>query len=255
MKLWLCTHVYDDPMLPYWLRHHRTFCDRLLVWLNGDTPERETAHVMALCEQYGAQVNRFPFSGLADDRYVSFAEKWIENLADADEVPDRVGWDDCDEFYFCKDWQAILEAYKTAPILRGGVGWSMYHPSFPTTAGQIYEEVRHGLPELGAAKPVFCLPGTNPRWSAGKHEAYGAPVVVLPEIMGCHFRKLGVEHLVNRNTENWKRVTAVNKALGHGYHTNEENTAKEPPIFEADLAKAMAAPEVELFLEKEGKHD
>jgi hypothetical protein len=241
MRIHVLTHVYDDPLLVYWIRHHMTFADKVTVLVDPKAPESTYQMVRSFAVEKVGYSN-LPFTGLDDLRFNQYYEYLVKRAFLKDES-DWLIVLDSDEFVFCADWQAVL-TNNGVPILRPETGWQMFSEAFPSGPGQVYDEVKHGVLEKGVTKPIVVRAGAEPGWSAGRHESHGTPAVWTPEIVMAHFRNLGLETQLGRNNKNWQRLTEDNRVLGHGWQTSPEWTAKEPEVYQKRLAEALAAPEV-----------
>jgi hypothetical protein len=81
----------------------------------------------------------------------------------------------------------------------------MYHPEFPSTTGQIYEEVKLGWPDKWSKKTTVFNPDTHIRWAPGRHYVIAGrriPTEFDTGINILHFRYLGKEYFLERNEKN-----------------------------------------------------
>jgi hypothetical protein len=242
------THVFDDPFLPYWIRHHVTVADKVVVWTDPECPDSTRAMIAAEQAQHGperVQTRDLPFAGLDDLRFNNHYAWLIQKNKDG---ADWYYVLDTDEFVFSADCRASLAKYDLLKVgvVRPEKGWQMFHDTFPTTPGQVYDEVKKGVEEKGVTKPVIIRAGVVAGWSAGRHEAHALQAVWAPEFVMAHYRNMGLETQLRRNDLNWKRMTEDNRALGHGWQTAPEYTAKEPLVFEQRFMEAWAAAKVQL---------
>lgn len=211
----------EAAILPYWLRHYGPLADQLVIFDDNSTdlgPE--------LARAAGAEVRPYPGTGLDDSEFVEFA---AATYPEARGLADWVLWVDADEFIYHPDLRARLALYAAADVrLPRVAGYSMFANAFPTTTGQIYDEVHTGVRAPFYDKPVVFDPRLNLRWIPGKH-ALAEPVEVWrggeAEIKLLHFRHLGERYFAERNARNFVRMSARNVALNYGYQTYPQNVA------------------------------
>jgi hypothetical protein len=104
----------------------------------------------------------------------------------------------------------------------------MVSKTFPTTSGQIYDEIKTGFPDNGWSKPAVFRGDIY--WTVGRHgiDFSKCSPVVSPtaELMLLHYRGLGVDYVRWRHARNWERVPercrsqsfGVNTSPGHDDH-------------------------------------
>lgn len=235
MNIHVFTHFYNEArMLPFWMRHYATFADRLTVFVDRDTTDASRQ----IAEAAGAEVRLMPLAGLQDDAFVAFAADQVRACA-----ADWALWPDCDEFILGDVRRVLADALPFGwPLLRPFHGWQMIHPEFPADDGrQLYQIVTRGTSEQGVTKPVIVRPGAAFTWAAGKHQSTPAAQWTRALTM-LHFRRLGLEYHLARNAQNWARLDARNRALGHGFQTAPEHAEAERGVFARALAEAQAVP-------------
>ena len=97
----------------------------------------------------------------------------------------------------------------------------MMSDTFPTTTGQIYEEVRMGFEtrnKFFLFRPTQLI---EIGYGAGAHDAQPQGNVIInysSDIICMHMRHLSVDHVVNRNAYLYSRLSEINKEKGWGWH-------------------------------------
>ena len=162
--------AYNEALImPYALRHYRTFARRIFVH-DG----RSTDATRDIAREYGAEVVDWDTNDSLDDQMAIVLKdtcwkgtdaRWVI-VPDADEL-----------IYFPKGADETLRAYEAQrlPMVRPH-GWNMYSPTLPTTAGQIYDEIRQGAPADDMwlyCKPILFQPAMikHTGFSVGAHNS------------------------------------------------------------------------------------
>lgn len=225
MKLWVYCLFHDEaPLLDYFMRHYGPLADRIILYDDHSTdggPEIAAAYA-------NVSVRPYPGAGLDDGEFVDFA---AATYPEARGLADWCLWVDADEFIYHPDLRGRLARYQAEGVTLPHVdGYAMFANAFPTTAGQIYDEVHCGVPYAGYSKPVVFSPELELRWIPGKHHLTnddGAKRGGAAEIKLLHFRHLGERYFTSRNARNYARMTARNIQLNHGWQTYPEHQAVE----------------------------
>lgn len=142
----------EETILPYTLRHYRTYADEIIVY-----DAFSTDNTRNICREYGAVIHDWKTDGLNDS-----IAKHIKNTGWINShKSDWVICVDADELiYFPKGTRSTLEQYDLQKL---GVvkpyGFEMFSETLPTTSGQIYDEIKMG--------------GRDDKW-------YGKPVLFSP---------------------------------------------------------------------------
>lgn len=222
MKVWVYSIIHNEaPMLGYFMRHYLTVADRVILYDDHSTdggPE--------LAQRLGAEVRPYPGYGLDDIHFVEFA---AETYPEARGQADWVMWPDADEFvwhpYLLMTLGRYMASGVTLPLIDG---WQLYSPVFPTTTGQIYDEVKSGTRWGPQCKRLVFNPAINVRWGAGKHSATSPDGVdsQQAEIRLLHCRHLGREWYQARNSKNYGHMTERNIAAGLGSQVYPQNQDK-----------------------------
>lgn len=217
MTAWAFTHAYNEAILiPYWVRHYRTFCDRVIVYLDNDTDDGTGE----IAQREGAEVRPFVGGFLDDQAFVDFAQ---EHYVEARGQAEWVAWTDVDEIIYHPNLVARLAELRASGVTLPNVdGFSMVSDQPPSGQGQIYDEIRRGFPDQNYAKVCIFDPNLDVLWSTGKHTAWvpgsrsddGTDPLKL-----LHYRWLGPAWHEARNARNYARMNAINLAKRHGQET------------------------------------
>lgn len=201
----------EEALLPYYLRHYSQFCDQITIFDNYSTDRSNE-----IC-QANTKVKLVKYDTgdqIRDDIYLQIKNNCWKN-SDADWV--IVG--DIDELVYHFNIRDILE--HTWATLVTPEMFNMYSDNFPTTPGQIYEEVQMGIP-CGAKTNLFKPKAiTNINYDPGCHKAFPEGMVVTDGDLGIktlHMRYLSKQWVISRNEQSRKRLSDLNKKLGWGIH-------------------------------------
>ena len=156
----------EEEILPYTLRHYRSFCSRMVCHDSFSTDQTR-----AIAAEYGAEVKDWDTGGCLNDEMAM----GLKNECWKGTAADWVICVDADEIvYFPKGVEYTLAAYTRAAVIKPH-GFDMYAQAFPKTCGQIYDEVKRGAESnKWYAKPVLF----NPRivaqsgFGIGAHESH-----------------------------------------------------------------------------------
>jgi len=237
MTVWLFSIVRNEaPLLPYFIRHYAPWVSKFIFYDGGS--DDGTRDIIRSC--HTAELRDWPgTNALADDEFLAFAnEQWKEARGQAD----WIAWCDADEFLYAPNILDVLARY-----LREGIelplvaGFTMVSKIFPTTTGQIYDEVRTGLPDAPWSKPVIFRNAM--RWTVGRH---GVDVNFKPrrsataEIKLLHYRALGMDYVRARHARNWARVPDRCRRLSLGANCNPDyEGAYSLAWFEEQISKEL----------------
>ena len=213
----------EEDILPYTLRHYATFADKIIIHDGGSTDRtREIA------QQYEVEIREWRTDGLND--------KLAKELKEQAWRTDGTDWAimvDADELiYFPMGAWNTLASYDSAGVaMVRPQGFEMVSEVFPTTDGQIYDEVVIGCPENEwYAKPVLFSANriSSVEFSAGAHEAWATTKqgyrfhskslpTLTPPTYFLHFHHLGpVERIAERYARQRARLSALNVAMKWG---------------------------------------
>jgi glycosyltransferase involved in cell wall biosynthesis len=135
MKIDLYTVCYNEELiLPYFFRHYKQFCDNITIFDNYSTDNS-----IKIAQNAGANIIQFNTNNIFDDNvHVNIKNNcWKESKAD------WVIIIDVDEFVYHPNLIEILK--KTNATIITPKLYHMYSDIFPTTTGQIYDEIKMGL--------------------------------------------------------------------------------------------------------------
>jgi glycosyltransferase involved in cell wall biosynthesis len=168
MKVWAYVIAWNEElMLPYYLRHYSTFCDKIIVYDNMSTDSTRM-----IAESYGDLVEVVPFdSGEEFNDYVHIELK-RNSLKNAKGNADFVILCDCDEFVFHKDIRSFLNDNKDCSVFYPA-GFQMISDDFPKDLeGQLYDYVQWGEPSPWYTKPMIINLNVidDVNWVEGAHE-------------------------------------------------------------------------------------
>lgn len=203
--------------MPYFLRHYTPWVDRLIFY--DDQSVDGTREIIEACPK--AELRNWPGThGIVDDEFLHFAhEQWKEARGKAEWVI----WADADEFFYHPEMRLLLAKYLAADIEVPQVrGYTMFSREFPTTTGQIYEQVRAGAVDgCWDKKAIFRV---HMHWTMGRHgldfTKFRPKSSPTCEIKLLHFRGLGIDYVRARHTRNWDRVPEHCRRLNLGANTN-----------------------------------
>lgn len=204
MTIWLyCICRDEEMMMPYFLRHYGTFVDRMNFFDGGSTDR--TLEIIAGCPQAICR----PWTGstgIVDDEFTNFAnEQWKEARGQADWVI----WVDADEFVYHPNILEVLWRYRQEGVEVPRIeGYTMLSDRFPTTLGQIYTEVKTGIPDNCWSKQAVFRGDIH--YNMGRHslnlDAFNPVQSATAELKLLHYRGLGLDYVKARHLRNWSRV-------------------------------------------------
>jgi glycosyltransferase involved in cell wall biosynthesis len=235
----MCLAYNERVLLPYWVRHYRAFCERVVVYVD-DASDDGTASVAA---EHGAEVRFHKTGGLDDVAFVRFAQ---ERYKEARGRADWVAWVDADEFLYhprLKERLSVLrEQGVTLPQVQG---YQMVGEAPPRGPLPITAQIKKGLPAREYSKVCVFDPELEVAWEVGKHTASVAGAVVGggdDPFKLLHYRYLGHDWLTARNARNYARMPEGNRANKHGVETYPGYEGMYGPAW----YEAMAAQAVEV---------
>lgn len=223
----MCRAWNEATLIPYWVRHYKTFCTWVIVFVDDATDDDTVVRARA----EGADVIRVPAMGLDDLAFVQFAQ---DTYKKAREYAQWVCWADADEIVYAPQMAKHLDGWREAGVncLRTQ-GYSMVADAPPTGDGQIYDEIKRGFRSPEYDKVCLFDPELNVHWEPGKHVAsvrargnkasvaWGSkddPVKLL------HYRYLGEQWCRERHARNWARIDTAHRRVRLGWETNPDWT-------------------------------
>jgi glycosyltransferase involved in cell wall biosynthesis len=165
MKVWAYVTVWnEEKMLPYYLRHYSLFCERIIVLDN-----KSTDSTLDICKQWPmVEVREFDTNETFNDYvHLDLKHKCIE---ESKGNADYIIISDCDEFIYHPNIIQFLQENKYPVIFPAG--FQMVSHSFPTGEGQIYDDIKTGVPDPWYSKPIIINPNKIESliWIEGCHE-------------------------------------------------------------------------------------
>jgi len=229
MVVHVITNVHNEGLLmPYFLRHYASFADRIFVYDAGsDDGPRE---MVTGCP--GAQLIDWECPDINELRYMELNNSaYVEH---SQGVADWVMMVDADEFVYHPEILQRLEVYREGGFtIVVPTGYNMVSDHFPTTPGQIYEEIRMGNPHPPESKPCVFRPDLTMNFGAGKHHASPEPTerasYAPAELKMLHQVYLGLQYRQDRIAARGRRMSQTNIDREWGLY------CLEPPEVAAEL--------------------
>jgi len=168
MKIWAYAICWNEAkMLPYYLRHYSQFCEKIIIYDNGSNDGSQ----QIIRNHPKAELRTYDTGGkIKDEVYLQIKNNcWKESRSKADWV--IVG--DIDEIVYHSDLPKFLDIAGNVHSIFTPGGINMVADKFPTTTGQIYEEVKTGTLHPGSCKPMIFDPNrvTEIAFDPGCHSA------------------------------------------------------------------------------------
>jgi hypothetical protein len=210
----------EARLLPYFMRHYTQY-GSVTIFDNQSTDDS-----VAIARSLGAIVYPFESGGeFRDDIMVHVKDIcWRESKADWCIVGDM------DEFVYHRNLMWALKHSEGTVIMPRM--FQMYADVYPTTRGQIYDEVKYGV-EM-RSKMCIIRPDQimSMNYEVGCHHAYpegNFALNVRTEIVNLHFKNMGLDYVTARNAELNARMSELNKEHGWSFHVAipPEEVAKE----------------------------
>lgn len=228
----------EEEMLPFYLRHYGTFCERIVVYDNQSTDRsRETLRAHPKVEVRELE------SGGRFDEEANLRMKHEGYKAEVGRA-DFVIVGDVDEILWAPDMAEFLAGCQArGETVIQSAGYQMVSARFPVGDGQIYDLARLGAPYPGYSKTICFAPEVTIRWTPGCHRAWGpAQAKICPERLPLlHYKFLSRRYVKRRYAaQNARRSEAMRKA-GYGLHL-DWTPAKIDAVFDDWLAKAKPLP-------------
>lgn len=210
--------AYNEEMiLPYALRHYKTFAARIVVHDGGSTDRTRD-----ICCEYGVEIENFDTDGKINDVLL----KQLKENCWKGTTAEWVAVVDADEFlYFPDHPKNSLDQYEQQELaFVKPTGFEMFSDTLPTGNGQIYDEIKQGAadnkwyakPILFSAKRVESVD-----YMVGAHECRAVlknglrmvnPVrVTMPPCWLLHYHQIGgLERLGAKYDAHKRRMAQVN---------------------------------------------
>jgi glycosyltransferase involved in cell wall biosynthesis len=141
----------EEKILVYALRHYCLFANKIIVHDLGSTDG-----TLDVAAHFGVEVRQWDSKGEFNDQLNLDIKNSCWQGTDAD-------WCVCadtDELvFFPQDREATLNAYLAQRIyMVRPTGWEMFSEVYPTTNGQIYDEIKSGARDNTYSKPILFYP-------------------------------------------------------------------------------------------------
>jgi glycosyltransferase involved in cell wall biosynthesis len=199
----------EEILLPYFLRHYSTFCDKITIFDNYSTDRSEE-----ICKANPkVEVIKYDSGGqIRDDLYLK-----IKNNCWKGSTADWVIVCDIDEMLIPSGELTVGCASIIKPLW-----FDMVSETLPTTDGQIYDELHHGVlnpePKCLVFRPnriqeINYLPGAH------FIEPKGDVCIMTSSLMKTlHYKYISLEYVLARYALFALRLSAINKRLKWGFH-------------------------------------
>ena len=208
----------EERMMSYFLKHYLQY-GSVTIFDNYSTDNS-----VKIAEENGAIVYQFDSGGEFREDILTH----IRNICWKESKADWVIITDIDELVYHPNLGKVLESIKETVVLPRM--FNMYSDEFPTTQGQIYDEVKYGV-EFNS-KPCLFKPSEikEMNFEPGCH--YATPegnykLNFTSPIINLHFKNLSIDYVVERNAFLNSRQAAINKENNWNWHlsvTKEETT-------------------------------
>lgn len=212
-----CLANNEEKLMPYYMRHYTRFAKVIL--LNNNS----TDNTVRVAESLGAEIRNLNIPDEINDQlFVDIRNQcWKESKAD------WIMWADADEFIYHPDIIYFLSKTVATAILPAF--YNMYSETFPTTDGQIYEEVTLGA-RWGGEKNIygkfniFKLPDIKEiNYNPGCHRVNlkgNVKELHTTEVKTLHMRNLSPQFVVKRNKRNSIRLSSFNRERNWGTYVD-----------------------------------
>lgn len=202
----------EEKIIPYLMRHYNQFAQVYLM--EGHSTDRTVDIALSM----GAKIIPVDTGNQVNDKiYLD-----LKNNAWKDSKADWVIICDTDEFIYHHNIKQYLENTPYTIFLPRL--FNMYSETYPTTEGQIYEEVCMGVDgggKMNLFKPseireINYLPGCHNAKPEGN-----VKLCANSEILTLHFKNLSREYVIERNAYLFNRMSEINKRYGWGFHVGK----------------------------------
>ena len=202
----------EEQLISYLMRHYSQFAHVIILESNS------TDRTIEIAQRYGAEIWNYDMPDEINDEWFTY----VKNNCWKDSRAEWVMIVDADEFIYHRNIFNVLQRTR-ATVIRPRF-FNMYSDVFPTTTGQIYEEVTMGdeqfspLPKMNIFRPRVIK---DMNYLPGCHEAFPKGRVKIDNnsgIMTLHMRNLSKQFVIDRNMRARKRNSKINKEHGWGCH-------------------------------------
>lgn len=230
----------EAQMIPYFMRHYSQYGKVFLFEGHSTDGSAELARSLGatiIPVDTGNEIRDDIFTDLKNNYWKNSKADWVIIC-------------DMDEFVYHPNF---LEYLKTLECTVVRPAWyEMFSDVFPTTQGQIYEEINMGFYFKIIHHPIVIITDklclfkprelTEMNYKPGCHEAHPEGNVIVnedSEIICMHMRHLSLDYIMKRNTYFSKRRSAINRQNGWGSHleSSRENVQEWFDIHKPKLVK------------------
>jgi hypothetical protein len=220
-------HVYalcwnEERFLPYFLRHYGSFAEKIHIFDNMSS-DRSVDIIKSFPNTH---VERFDTNELLRDDILRDLKgtRWKDSKGRADWVicvdTDEILW----HARLVEYLQSCQQRSITIPVPSG---YEMVSDSFPTTPGQVYDEVKQGAFNVEYCKPCIFNPNAimEMNYNAGCHLARPVGRVIVDprsDLKLLHYRFLGLDYVLPRFQVKFSRCSEINKQNNWGAHYGAE---------------------------------
>ena len=221
MNAWTFSVVYNEAkILPYFLRHYETFCDRMVFWVDEASNDGTREMIMAHPK---AEFRPWPHkTGLDDEQFIKTANHW-PSFDGVNHHCDWVAFVDADELLYHPEPERALREEKSDAIpargyaLISATGWPL------DDGRQIYDQVPTGTYQDNYSKTLWHRPQCAIGHSHGRHEVhrFDGKIGELSDwrLFHCHHVG-GADDTKQRNLRNIDR--ANDKRFAWAYMPDQE---------------------------------
>lgn len=208
----LCNN--EERLMPYLMRHYGQFSKVIILESNS------TDRTVEIARSMGAEVWKY-------DTEDEINDQWFTELKNSCWRYSKASWVivvDADEFVYHPYITKVLKFCQETVICPKF--YNMYSETFPSTEGQIYEEVQIGVEQTSPkAKMNIFRPRVikSMNYFPGCHEAFPQGNVKINYDSGIktlHMRNMGREFVIERNMRARRRNSQLNKERGWGVHVD-----------------------------------
>jgi hypothetical protein len=207
MKIDVYFTVYNDEViLPYFLKHYSSFANRIFAFYDESTDRTKEI----LSQNPKVTIIDVEEHGINEGYWTKKLWTKYENLSRG--KADYVMLVDTDEFIYHPN---LIEVLKREKELGTQViqpeGFFMMSDKFPTTNGQIYEEVKKGVPDFWSTKCCLFDPSIYIRFRTGRHsiaKIQRNAIIKAGSEIGIkmlHYRYLGDKYIKERDIKDFNR--------------------------------------------------
>jgi hypothetical protein len=210
MKIDLYSMMHNEAViLPYYFRHYDPLVNRYFIW-----EDQSTDGTRELLQQ-NKKVTLLPVPQSKIDDHFWVRQMFPQYRRHSMGRADYVFTADADEFIYHPNLIGLLEKKKQQGVDTFRCkGYTMVADAFPTTTGQIYEEIKMGVYDPWSCKRAIHSTKVKLFYSPGRHfiksvERLDGGEVVDSDgsgILLLHYRFLGPEYFKARSARNMERM-------------------------------------------------